>query len=106
MLMVELRCRSGDIDKKGQIMSEYSMLLHEIKELKDKLLYEIEDLKKELQNLEEDIDDEENTINDEHILANIAKQLGIIVVPDMPQWALLLDIERAIEDVKNSRCAI
>ena len=55
---------------------------------------EIEELKEELQFLEE-----EDAVDDD--LANIAEQLGIIVVPDMSRWALLLDIERIIENVKN-----
>ncbi len=31
----------------------------------------------------------------------IATQLGIIVVPYMPRWALLLEIEKSIEKMKK-----
>ncbi len=79
---------------------EYEYLIkeleNEIQELQSDLAdskNEIGDLKHELQTLDQDYDD---------VLANIAKQLGIIIVPNMRQWALLLEIERAIEDVKNS----
>ena len=58
---------------------------------------EIEDLKEELQFL----DDGEGIVNDDHILVDIAKRLGIIVVPNMPQWALLLEMERSIEKMKE-----
>jgi len=60
---------------------------------------EIEELKEELQFLEEEREEEEDAVDDD--LADVAEQLGIIVVPDMSRWALLLDIERAIENVKN-----
>ncbi len=103
MLMVELHYRLEAIDKKivskGQMMSDkYDILLHEIKELKGNLQdaeYEKEDLQDEIRVLEEDV------IDDNHVLVNIAKQLEIIVVPNMPQWVLLLEIERSIEKMKE-----
>lgn len=79
---------------------EHNILLHEIENLKITLRYakdEIEDLKEELQFL----DDGEGIVNDDHILVDIAKRLGIIVVPNMPQWALLLEMERSIEKMKE-----
>ena len=67
----------------------------------NKLKIEIGNLKKELQSLEEDIHDEKSRVGDDHALIGISKQLGIIVIPNMPQWALLLEIERSIEKMKK-----
>lgn len=72
-------------------MSGFNQLYEKFQDMEE----EIEQLKEEIQFLEE----EEDVVDDD--LTDIAKQLGIIVVPNMPRWALLLDIERIIENVKN-----
>jgi len=61
-------------------------------------------LERRIECLEDKLDDKDEELirqkeENNEPLYTIATQLGIIAVPHMSRWALLLDIERAIENV-------
>ncbi len=60
-----------------------------------------QEMEQEIEELKDLLDEQEYEIDEDDPLINIADQLGVIAVPHMPRWALLLDIERAIENVKD-----
>lgn len=69
--------------------------MRDLNEENKDLEYHNSELLDEIYDLEDQLESSDRSIE------AIATQLQIIVVPNMPLWALLLDIERSIEKMKE-----
>ena len=66
---------------------------------RDYYQHKVESLEDELDDKEKELDGKDD-YNDEP-LHTISTKLGVIVIPGMTKWALLLNMERAIEKIRK-----